>query len=62
MGHRHLSSAFGVVHKAVTDGDDPAMRAPVKRAPGKPDIAGIRAKLRPLKDDAVRAAKAVKKV
>lgn len=52
-------SAFGVVHKAVTDRDDPAMKAPVNRTPGKVDTAAIRGKLRPFKLEALKAAKKI---
>lgn len=62
MSHSYAASAFGVVHKAVTDKDDPAMKAPVTRAPGKVDAAAIRGKLRPFKLDAAFAAKAAKRV
>jgi hypothetical protein len=51
----YATSAFGVIHKAVTDSDDPKLAAAVRSAPGKVNVAGIRAKLAPLKADAVKA-------
>ena len=56
MGISRGTSAFGVIHKAVTDADDPSIKAAVKKIPGKFDASAIRGKLAPLKAAAVRAA------
>jgi hypothetical protein len=59
MGQQQAASAFGVVHKAATDRDDPAAKA--VRAPGahrageKFDAAAVRGKLAPLKAGALKA-------